>query len=52
MSHNCFDCAYHRERFNKNGVLIGVDCAKDNMAFIDYDMASSMRCGAWCEDDE
>ena len=52
MIHNCFDCAYHRERFNQNGVLIGVDCAKDNMAFIDYDTASSMRCGAWCEDDD
>ena len=52
MRHNCFDCAYHRERYNRNGVLLGVDCAKDNMFFVEYDEAMSMRCGSWCEEDE
>lgn len=49
---NCFDCAYHLERYGAGGTLLGIECGKDNMRFVDYDIASVMRCGAWVEIEE
>lgn len=48
----CTDCYYARERYDSEGKVIGVDCAHDNMRFIDMDTASIMYCGAWSEKDD
>ena len=51
-THSCLDCYYASERFNRNGVFIGIDCSADNMRFIDYDVAHCMRCGRWAEKED
>lgn len=48
----CTSCYYARERYDSEGKVIGVDCAHDNMRFIEMETASIMYCGAWSEKDE
>ena len=49
---NCLSCYYARARYNRNGVLIGVDCCEDNMRFIEYDIALIQHCGRFAERDD
>lgn len=49
---NCLNCWYAEPRYSKTGVIIGIDCTKDNMRFIEYDIASCQYCGAYAERDE
>lgn len=48
---HCTNCYYACDRYNRNGSKIGVECAKDNMRFIDIETASVMCCGAYAERD-
>lgn len=49
---NCLTCYYAQERYAKDGHCIGVDCTKDNMRFIEYDIAICQYCGAYAERDD
>ena len=49
---NCNTCYYAEPRYNKEGMQIGVDCTKDNMRFIESDIARCQYCGAYAERDE
>ena len=46
---HCTTCYYAVERYNRKGTIIGYDCGKDNMRFIDIDLANVMCCGAYAE---
>lgn len=48
---HCSSCYYAVERYNRKGTIIGYDCGKDNMRFIDLDLANVMCCGAYAERD-
>lgn len=48
----CTNCYYGEIRYNKDGQKIGVDCTRDNMRFIDIDIADIMSCGAWAESED
>ncbi|MBR2707726.1 MAG: hypothetical protein IKE74_10910 [Mogibacterium sp.] len=49
---NCMNCYYGNIIYDTDGSIIGVDCAKDNMRFVNLDIAQTMHCGAWSERDE
>lgn len=49
---SCARCYYAVDRYNRKGTKIGVECAKDNMRFIDYDIAAVQMCGAFAERNE
>lgn len=47
----CTTCYYAQDRYDKDGCKCGVDCSKDNMRFIPFDVADAMYCGAYAERD-
>ena len=47
----CTECYYAEPRYNQDGVQIGIDCSKDNMRFVEIEIAQVMGCGAWAEKD-
>lgn len=48
---NCTTCYYATERYDRDGVQIGIDCGKDNMRFIPMNIAEVQYCGAYAERD-
>lgn len=48
----CTKCYYAHPVYGKDGLQIGIECSKDNMRFIEMDIARTMYCGAFAEADE
>jgi hypothetical protein len=53
MIHNCYTCDYGNIRYDKLGMIIGVDCSADNMRYIPaMDIKMNGACPKWVERDD
>lgn len=50
---SCYNCAYGHEHYDRNGLIVGVDCARENMRFLpDPHIQLFSPCDWWAERDE
>ena len=54
MNRNCYTCAYGTHRYDSKGLIVGVECTRDNMRFLPdaHIRLFSKDCINWTEADE
>lgn len=53
MKPSCYNCSYGHERYDKNGLIAGVDCARENMRYLpDMHIKLFSPCDWWAERDD
>lgn len=50
---NCYTCGYARRVYDKKGMVLGVECSRDNMQYFPDPHIKMFlaQCSKWVEDD-